>query len=183
MGRPKALLDAGGRSFVSAVVGALVGGGCAPVVVVTGVGQREVRRRAEGAGALVLENPDPGEGPITSLRLALAVLDPDVDAVAVLPVDHPAVRAESVSALLDAAAAGDAPLILPTREGRRGHPAVFHRRLWPELLDPCLEGGARAVVHRHLGAAILLELDDPGVLADIDTPESYRALFGPERKP
>jgi len=183
MGTPKALLDAGGRSFVSAVVGALVGGGCAPVVVVTGPAQADVRRRAEGAGALVLENPEPGEGPITSLRLALAALGPHVDAVAVLPVDYPAVRAETVAALLDALGVGDAPLVLPAVGGRRGHPAVFHRRLFPELLDPRLEGGARTVVHRHLERARLVEVGDPAILTDIDTPQAYRAFLGARREP
>jgi molybdenum cofactor cytidylyltransferase len=183
MGTPKALLDAGGRSFVSAVVGALLGGGCDPVVVVTASGQGEVGRRAAGAGALVLENPDPGEGPITSLRLALAALGPGVDGVAILPVDHPAVRPETVAALLDALSTGGVPLVLPTMGGRRGHPAVFHRRLFAELLDPQLQGGARAVVHHHLEEARLLEVDDAGVLADIDTPEAYRAVFGAGREP
>jgi len=183
MGRPKALLDAGGRSFVAAAVGSLVGGGCDPVVVVTGVGQPDVRRRAEAAGAVVLENPEPGEGPITSLRLALAALGGNVDGVAVLPVDHPAVRPETVTALLEAFAAAGAPLVLPTLDGRRGHPTLFHRRLFAELLDPELEGGARAVVHRNLGEATLVEVRDPGILADIDTPEAYRAAFGARSDP
>lgn len=183
MGTPKALLDAGGRSFVSAVVGTLAGGGCDPVVVVTGPGQREVARRAEAAGALVLLNPDPGEGPITSLRLALAVLGPGVEGVALLPVDHPAVRPETVTALLEALASGGAPLVLPTSGGRRGHPAIFGRRLFAELLDPALQGGARAVVHRHLDEAHTVEVDDPGILADIDTPEAWRSAFRTRRGP
>lgn len=183
MGRPKALLDAGGRSFVSAVVGALVGGGCDPVVVVTGPDQPEVARRAQASGALVLVNREPGEGPITSLRLALAALGSSVDGVAVLPVDHPAVLPETVAALLEAFAPGDAPLVLPSIGGERGHPALFHRRLFPELMDPGLEGGARAVVHRHLEKARLVAVDDPGALADVDTPDAYRALFGPRSAP
>lgn len=183
MGRPKALLDAGGRSFVAAVVGSLVGGGCDPVVVVTGVGQHDVRRRAEAAGAVVLQNPAPGEGPITSLRLALAALGTAVDGVALLPVDHPAVRPETVADLLAAFIAAGTPLLLPTLNGRRGHPTFFHRRLFAELLDPGLEGGARAVVHRHLEEATLMEVLDSGTLADIDTPEAYRAAFGARSEP
>ena len=183
MGTPKALLDAGGRSFVAAVVGALVGGGCDPVVVVTGIAQPDVRRRAEAAGAVVLENLDPGEGPITSLRIALAALGTDVDGVAVLPVDHPAVRPETVAAAVEAFAPGASPLVLPTFEGSRGHPTIFHRSLFPELLDPELDGGARTVVHRHLGRALLVAVDDPGILADIDTPAAYRAVFGARRDP
>ncbi|GMV05594.1 MAG: 4-diphosphocytidyl-2C-methyl-D-erythritol synthase [Gemmatimonadota bacterium] len=177
MGRPKALLDAGGRSFVAAVVGALVGGGCDPVVVVVGPGQDDVARRAKAAGALVLENADPGEGPITSLRLALAAARGDADALALLPVDHPLVRPETVAALVDAWRSGGAPLVLPVHQGKRGHPALLGRALFPELLRADLEGGARTVVHAHLDAALLLEVDDAGTVTDIDTPEAYRAAF------
>jgi len=177
MGRPKALLDAGGRSFVSAVVGSLVAGGCDPVVVVVGEGRADEERRATAAGAHVLVNPDPGEGPITSLRLALASLPFGVAGLALLPVDHPLVSPETIQTLVSTFLAGDAPVVLPVHEGKRGHPVIFRSLLFPELADPELEGGARTVVHAHLAAAALVSVDDVGVLMDIDTPEAYRAAF------
>lgn len=183
MGRSKALLDAGGRSFLAATIGALVAGGCDPVVVVVGPGQIDEARRAKAAGAAVLENPDPGEGPITSLRLALAVLGASVEGVAFLPVDHPRVQPETVAALVDAFREGDAPLVLPTLRGDRGHPALFRRTLFAALMDPGLEGGARTVVHAHLEGATLVEVDDAGVVTDIDTPDAYRNAFGTEVTP
>lgn len=177
MGAPKALLDAGGRSFVAAAVGALMGGGCTPVVVVVGPGQHETARRARAAGAIVLENPDPGEGPITSLRLALTALGDTVGAVALLPVDHPLVRPETVALLVDAWRMEDTPLVVPVHAGKRGHPAILDRALFSRLGDPALEGGARTVVHEHLDHARLVQVDDPGVVTDIDTPEAYGAAF------
>lgn len=177
MGAPKALLDAGGRSFVAASVGALVAGGCDPVLVVVAPEQPDVTRRAQAAGAVVVENPEPGEGPITSLRLALSVLAGETAAIAVLPVDHPLVRPETVTSLLEAFRSHEAPLVLPVLDGARGHPAILGKALYPELLDPALEGGARTVVHAHLEEALLLSVDDPGVVTDIDTPEAYRAAF------
>ena len=182
MGRSKALMDAGGRSFLAAAAGALAGGGCDPVVVVVGPGQVEEARKATGAGAVVLRNPDPGEGPITSLRIALSALG-GVEGVAYLPVDHPRVQPETVATLLEAFRAGSAPLVLPVHRGKRGHPAIFGRALFPALADPHLQGGARTVVHAHLGEARLVEVDDPGVVLDIDTPETYRDAFGPGATP
>lgn len=177
MGRSKALLDAGGRSFVSAVVGSLVAGGCDPVVVVVGKGRTDEERRATAAGAHVLVNPDPGDGPITSLRLALAALPGGVTGLALLPVDHPLVTPETVQTLVSTFLESDAPVVLPVHEGRRGHPVIFRSVLFPELADPGLEGGARTVVRRHLDGAALVSVDDAGVLMDIDTPEAYRAAF------
>lgn len=178
MGTPKALLDAGGRSFVVSAVGSLAAGGCDPVVVVVGPGHHEAARRAAEAGARVLVNHDPGEGPITSVRLALSALTTSVDAIALLPVDHPTVEPSTVTALVHALCDSRAPLAIPVFQGRRGHPALFARELFPALLDPTLVGGARSVVHARLDDAALVEVDDPGVVADVDTPAAYRASFG-----
>lgn len=183
MGRPKALLDAGGRSFLAATVGALVGGGCRPVAVVLAEGQEDEERKAADTGARTLINPDPGEGPITSIRVALQALRGTVEGIAVLPVDHPKVRPETVQALLAAFRESGAPVVLPVHAGQRGHPGLFRDTVFPELLDPELEGGARTVVHAHLRRAVLVEVDDPGVLADIDTPEAYRAAYPGRRGP
>lgn len=200
MGRPKALLELEGRPFVHHAVRALVEGGCVPVLVVvaddgTGGGSgTRVAEAARAAGARVVVNPDPGEGPITSIRRALGALaadgappGPPVPTgargaaappryLALLPVDHPAVARDTVAALVRAAEASGAPLVLPVHRGERGHPALIGRALFPELEDPSLRGGARAVVHRHLEEAALVETADPGVLTDVDTPEAYAAL-------
>ncbi len=177
MGSSKALLDAGGRSFLAATVGSLVAGGCDPVVVVLAAGQTDEERRARDAGALPLLNPEPGEGPITSLRIAIQALGDSVEGVALLPVDHPCVLPETVTVLNQALLEGDAPLVLPSFEGKRGHPAFLRRTLFPELLDPSLEGGARSVVHAHLTEALVIDVEDAGVVLDIDTPEAYARAF------
>ncbi|MEX2471202.1 MAG: nucleotidyltransferase family protein [Gemmatimonadota bacterium] len=175
MGRPKGLLRLDGRTFTRRVVEALVEGGCDRVLVVVRAGDEAIAGEVRTAGAEVLENPDPGDGPITSLRLALTHLTNDVGWVVWLPLDHPKVQPGTVRALIEAK---PPVLALPVHRGQRGHPAVFGRAVFAELLDPDLAGGARTVVHRHLdaGTALLLETDDPGVLVDVDTPEEYEAL-------
>jgi molybdenum cofactor cytidylyltransferase len=183
MGRPKALLQVAGETFLARTVRVLASGGCDPVLVVVPDGNSQLTERltdtAERAGGRVLHNADPGEGPITSLRLAIQALGDSVAGLAYLPVDHPMVRPDTVAALLEAARGDDAAaLTVPTHRGRRGHPAVFSASLFAELTDPALEGGARAVVHRHLDRARLIEIDDPGVITDIDTPEAYAAAVG-----
>jgi CTP:molybdopterin cytidylyltransferase MocA len=178
MGKDKGLLQVGGRSFLRRTVDALTLGGCEPVLVVVAAGENELAREAAEAGASVLLNPEPGEGPITSLRIALAALDGSVDGVAHLPVDHPMVRAETVALLLAAARSTGSPHTLPLYRSKRGHPAIFGSELFPELLDPTLEGGANTGVHRHLPDARLVEVEDGGVVIAIDTPAAYQAVIG-----
>ncbi|MEE2899037.1 MAG: nucleotidyltransferase family protein [Gemmatimonadota bacterium] len=177
MGQPKALLRFDDRTFVQAVVDALNTGGCDPVLTVV-PDDEAIAHAARATGARVLTNPHPGEGPITSMRLALAALEESLEGLIYHAVDYPCVRSETVSALIEVARESDAALVIPTYEGVRGHPSFFRESLFSELLDPTLEGGARMVVHRHLEDARLVAVDDPGVRMDIDTPADYRAMSG-----
>lgn len=170
MGRPKALLEIGGRTFVARSVHALVEGGCDAVRVVVRSDDRDTAALARRAGASVVRNADPGDGPITSLRLALAPMRDVLSGIVVLPLDHALVEARHVHDLLARARASDAPIVLPVRRGKRGHPSFFRHTLFDELLDPALEGGARTVVHRHLDDAHTFDCDDVAVVTDVDTP-------------
>ncbi len=178
MGASKALLDAGDGPFLRHAIDALRGGGCDPVVVVVRDVCGPEAELARAAGALVVANPEPEGGPVTSLRAALEHLGRAPAGVAYLPVDHPLVTAATVRTIVDAFRSRDAPMVVPLHRGARGHPPVFARALFAELADPSLCGGARTVVHRHLDRAYLLEVDDPAVLLDLDTPEAYQRAFG-----
>jgi molybdenum cofactor cytidylyltransferase len=69
-------------------------------------------------------------------------------------------------------------LRVPRYRGRRGHPIWFSRELIPEFLDLPAGGAARDVVRRHAEDTAFLDLDDPGILADIDDRADYAALRG-----
>src|SRR5690606_11629357 len=112
------------------------------------------------------------------IRLGLqALADLDVEGVAVLPVDHPAVAPATVAHTIQVFRASSAPIVRTVRRGQGGHPTVFARRIFDELLDPDLEGGARTVIYAHHGERVDIETEDPGAVADIDTPDDYRNLL------
>jgi xanthine dehydrogenase accessory factor len=179
MGQSKALLDAAGTPFLARVVDTLSHGGCGEVVVVVQAPDGPEAQLARTVGARVVTNPDPGEGPITSIRAALASLSVQPEAILVLPVDHPGVRRDTVQALLTASLERpDAHVVVPRHGSRRGHPALFRSSVFAELMDMELAGGARTVVRRDPGRVLEVPVDDPGVVGDIDTPEDYRNAFG-----
>ena len=65
---------------------------------------------------------------------------------------------------------------MPRFDGRRGHPIWFSRELIPEFLALPETGAARDVVRGHAAETQFLDMDDPGILADIDDPQAYRGL-------
>jgi molybdenum cofactor cytidylyltransferase len=89
--------------------------------------------------------------------------------------DHPAVAASTIDAL----AAPPYPLVrVPRFEGRRGHPVWFSRALIAEFLALPVHGAARDVVYNHVHETEYFDVNDPGIVADIDDPAAYRELIG-----
>ena len=180
MGTPKALLDAGGPTFLERVVAAHQAGGCRRVLVALPSLHGPVAAKAREAGAQVVMNPSPEEGPIGSLRASLQVLPDSVEGVSFCPVDHPLIREDTVQILVDMFHQSQAPLIVPTFKGKRGHPVLFRRVLFDELLQDSLPEGAKTVVHRHLDDTTSVPVDDEGTVIDIDDMTAYRRHYPDE---
>lgn len=195
MGVAKAGLLHDGQTFLARVVGALHGGGIADVVVVSGSAHESVLAALPASDhALVLRNPDPERGQLSSLKVALATLRTRAArpaAALVALVDHPAIRAETVSVLVEAwsegTARGGTPggpmIVVPVHEGRRGHPVLFAAGVWDELLATPDELGARAVVHARPERVHEVAVDDPGIRIDVDTPADLASLTAGARRP
>jgi CTP:molybdopterin cytidylyltransferase MocA len=170
-GVAKALLSIDGESFLARVAGTLAAAGGGELLVVVGPphGDR-VRAEAARLGLAVVENPAPERGMGSSVATGFAALAGRAGTAALLwPVDVARVAAASVAAVVTAAAADR--IVVPTWQGRGGHPAAFGRALWSELAAcDALPQGARSILHRDPARVTRLPVDDPGVLADVDLP-------------
>jgi len=179
MGRPKAFLRLDGRTFLERAVTALEAGGCEPVVVVAGprgdAASDETAEAASRLGARVARNPDGDSPQVASLRAGLRALGDDAEAAVVTPVDIPRLDAAVVRALIAAFAANRCPVAQPFDGVRHGHPVLFARGVWGELMTDPLPDGARTVIHAH--AAGRAQVRVPLLAADVDTPDDYRRLL------
>ncbi len=182
MGQPKALLPSPhtGRTFVTQLINSLREGGVDRVGVVGRPTDAGLRREIASAVPLVdfVDNPSHELGQLSSLLAGLAYAEAHGAAGAlVVPVDMPLIRAGTVRAALEAFIQGDRPVLRVTHRGQHGHPVIFGAGLFAVLrnADPSL--GARAVIREDPSRVRDLEVDDPGVLRDIDLPEEYRRLF------
>jgi molybdenum cofactor cytidylyltransferase len=172
MGRDKALLPYAGTTFLEHLARLFLAH-VTPLVVVLGHHADQIRAALLDLPNLhIALNLDYSLGQLSSLQTGLRHLPPDVPALVTL-VDHPAVAPSTLRAILDHA---NAPLVIPRYQQRRGHPILLSPPLICEILALPPEATAKQVVHAHLPEAVLLDLDDPGILRDIDTPEDYQTL-------
>lgn len=176
MGEPKAFLRVGQSSFLEHAVRVLSEGGCDLVIVVTGpLSDETARRIAEDAAMLdagIAVNPHAESEQADSLRIALFALPPEARAVVVAPVDVPDVSGALVRAVIGAWERTDAPVAVPARDGKHGHPVLFDRRVFGELMRMDLPEGARSVVHAHAHDLAAVPVD--ALPEDLDTAEDYR---------
>jgi len=177
MGRDKALLRLGERTFLEHLA-ATLDGEVDPLLVVLGHHASEISRQARlPRAAEILRNPDYHLGQLSSLHVALRQLaGRSVQGVLVCLVDHPAVTKQVVRALKNSLLQSKALIAIPTWRGRRGHPVLFSHRLFQELLEAPMEQGARAIVHKHTEEVALVEIEEEGILWDVDRLEDYAAL-------
>jgi molybdenum cofactor cytidylyltransferase len=127
-----------------------------------------------------VRNNHPETGQIGSIKQGIsAVVNRPVEAVVVWPVDQPRVSVRTVERLTEEYRSSKASVVVPAHEGRRGHPVLFGRAVFDDLLNAPADLGARAVVWAQQQRGRLLEVPvtDAAILEDIDTPEAYEDLL------
>ena len=176
MGRPKALLPIDGQTFIARIVGALKQTPIGTVIVVLGHNAEEIKQRVENLPIEILVNPDYKLGQLSSLQVAVRHLEKtaDCDGMLVHLVDHPYIDAKLVESMIERFHAGGKLIVVPRHGGKRGHPVIFSRKLFGELLAAPMDRGAKAVVDAHRDDTLEIDTGDSGVTIDIDTPELYR---------
>jgi molybdenum cofactor cytidylyltransferase len=176
MGSPKALLPIDGQTFIEKIVAALKQTLVAKVVVILGHNAEEMKRRIEHLPVEILVNPDYKLGQLSSLQVAVRRLESgtDCDGMLVHLVDHPYIDAKLVDIMIERFHASGKLIVLPRHGAKRGHPVIFARKLFGELLAAPMDEGAKAVVNAHRDDTLEIDTQDSGVTVDIDTPELYR---------
>ncbi len=129
--------------------------------------QLELHRLLQAEGCTLVVNQRAAEGQGTSIACGVGASS-SADGWVIALADMPTLQPDTIRRVVQALHAG-AATVAPTYHGRRGHPVGFAAPLLSELLALAGDTGARSVLMRH--PPQLIEVDDPGVLYDVDTPE------------
>jgi molybdenum cofactor cytidylyltransferase len=173
MGSPKALLRYQGETFVDRLT-KLFAPFCEAVIVVLGYQADVIEAGAESGIAQFVRNLEPQRGQFSSLQCGLHAVRESSEGILFLPVDCPTVQASTVARLIGAF--GTHPFVIPQFRGKHGHPILFRREVLPEFLGLDAQSTAREVVHRYSRQTRYVDVDDPGILRDVDDPAAYREL-------
>ena len=179
MGRPKALVPFEGLTFVEHLLQATNHPRVGIVRVVLGANAESIQAELKLDQEIVVVNQDWQQGQLSSIQSAIRSLPADQTAGLLLcPVDHPLISSQLVSRLIAEFDSDRKLIVVPTHQGRRGHPVIFHASLYAELLDASPNVGARQVVWAHPDAIAEIETDEAGVILNLNDPETMRKALG-----
>ena len=175
-GQPKQLLPFRDTTMLGWVVDqAQRATGLDEVVVVLGRAAEEVRERVDFGAARVVENPVFGEGCSSSYRAGIGALDAESTAIMIILGDSPGITPEIINQLAGNWREHEAPIALCSYQGRKGHPMIFARSMFPHLID--LHGDKAAWKLVDANAALVQEVKfDLAYPDDINTPEDFERL-------
>ncbi|WP_422926686.1 nucleotidyltransferase family protein [Singulisphaera sp. PoT] len=179
MGRPKLILPIDGQTVISRVVSTLIAGGIRQVIVVVppidAPGASILANEAEASGALVLvpsERPADMRG---SFERALEHLlnGSSPASILLIPGDSLGIEASVVAGLIERASERPDSILIPTFQGRRGHPIVMPWALALGVQKLPEGAGINSLIALQAERVTEVEFDRPGVLDDLDTPDDY----------
>lgn len=177
-GPPKQLLPFRGTTMLGWVVDqAQHAVGLDEVVVVLGRAAGEIRERMDFGAARVVENPVFGEGCSSSYRAGIGALNSESAAIMIILGDLPGITPEIIDQLAGEWRQRDAPIALCSYEGRKGHPMIFARSMFPQLVD--LHGDKAAWKLVDANAALVQEVHFSFPYPDdINTPADFERMTG-----
>jgi molybdenum cofactor cytidylyltransferase len=187
MGEAKQLLRLGESTVLGQTLENVRRAGVAEIVLVLGSSAEAIRQQLPLStieGLKVVVNQAYERGMTSSLRQGLSALDPHIDAALIVLADQPFIRPETLDRIVDGHRRSHAQIVIPLYKGFRGNPVLLDRSVFPEVMVLDGDMGCRAIFGSHLEGIVKVEVEDVGILLDIDNKDDYERLqrFGHSRE-
>jgi molybdenum cofactor cytidylyltransferase len=182
MGRPKLLLPLGSSTVIGRMLALLQRPEIAATIVVVRPDDEPLRAAVVTGGATPLQ---PEVAPMEmrhSVEYALRYLQgryqPGLDDGWLLaPADHPMLDAAVLDQLIAAWRGSPGRIFIPVYRGKRGHPTIFPFRLAAEVFHLPADAGLNRLIKSYAGEIEQINVNSPGVVSDLDTPDDYERLL------
>ena len=176
MGTPKQLLPLGKSTIMGLTLDNITSAGIGAITVVLGAGAGETGRIARSHGARTVLNPDYSSGMASSLVKGLENIGLASDLLMVALADQPLTRPDTYRQLVKVAGNCGKGITVPVYRGKRGNPIIFKQGYLPKLAGLTGDMGGRQLLRRCPDDIQEVQVDDPGVVMNINTPGDYTRL-------
>jgi molybdenum cofactor cytidylyltransferase len=174
MGQPKMLLPWGNGTVLTHVISVFQSAGLEDILVITGGAKKQVERLVSNHDVRIVYNKEYASAEmLSSIQCGVRAATPQTQALLIGLGDQPQVRERSVRLACETFRLTGSNIVVPSYEMRRGHPWLVARPLWDALLVMKSPQSPRDFLNAHQNEIQYVVMDDPNILADLDTPEDY----------
>ncbi|MBV9569224.1 MAG: nucleotidyltransferase family protein [Hyphomicrobiales bacterium] len=178
MGTNKLIAELGGKPLIRRTVEAVLASRAHPVIIVTGHETQKLVEALAGLEVLRVGNPRYAEGLSTSLNIGLASLTDEARAALICLGDMPLIEPATLDKLIESfEKEPERDAVVPAHGGEWGNPVLLSRKLFPLVATLRGDMGARKLLQERNDVRVL-EVGDPAILRDADTPEAFQDLQG-----
>jgi molybdenum cofactor cytidylyltransferase len=176
MGRAKQLLPLGETTVLARTLENVRSARLDDIVLVLGASAEAIRQQLPQSlleSVKVVINHNYGQGMASSLREGVSHVSPQSDAALIILGDQPFIQPKTLHQIIDGYRGARAQIVIPSYQGNRGNPVLLDRSVFSEVM--ALEGdtGCRAIFSHHLDGILKVEVEDSGILLDIDSQDDY----------
>lgn len=177
MGKTKQLLPFGETTLLGRVIQNARDSRLHEVIVVLGHDADKISRTIDLAGTRVIRNTAYAKGQSTSLIKGVEAISSACDAAMFLLADQPLITDAIINRLADAFETGNAPIVIPYCNGKRGNPVIIARPLFHRLASLSADTGARVLFEEFKDGILKVSVPDDAILVDVDTLADYQTLI------
>jgi len=174
MGSQKLLLPYGNSTIIETVVDNVLSSSIDRVMVVLGANRNEIREVLGKRPVQFCHNTDHENGMLSSVKCGMRALPDDALTALIYLGDQPGIPPHVTNAVIDSYYEELYGIVIPVHMYRRGHPLLVDMKYRRDIEKLDLEEGLRALRHHFPEDVLEVEVDEPGILIDIDTPEDYK---------
>lgn len=173
MGSQKLLLPFGQNTIIGTVIDNVLNSSVDHVMVVLGANQEKILDTIGNLPVQFCHNKEHEKGMLSSVICGIRALPQEAVAALIFLGDQPGIPPKVTNSVIDAYMEELVGIVIPVHNHRRGHPLLVDMKYRKEIEHLDLEEGLRALRHHFPDDVMEVEVDEPGILVDIDTREDY----------
>jgi len=173
----KPMLQLAGSTVIRTAISTLKSSGISPIVIVTGKNCKQLANHLSKFNVICIKNEKYAQTDMYySANIGLNYIKDKTDRVFFLPADVPLFSKQSLFSMIGYMDCTDCDILMPSNEGKFGHPILIKNKIIPELLSYRGDEGLKGAIDSFTGKKEVIELKDIGMTIDADKPEDSQLL-------